>query len=105
MYGTIKEAADGCRIEVAAAMHFSKMAITFAKRGAYRMALDAADTSKVAAKGALEARDALRRLGHGFLTPRDWDAFDAVDEAVAASVKACKAAEEAAAKRKHRTEA
>ena len=104
MYGTIKEAADGCRIEVAAAHHFSKLAITFAKRGECQEALDAADTSKIAAKGALEARDALRKLGGGFLTPRDWDAFDAVDEAVAASVKACKAAEAAAAKRKHQLE-
>ena len=92
MYGTRKEAADGCRYEASAAKRFSEAALKKAAAGECKAAWELADTARTAARCAAQAHEALWALTNDELTDEEFAAFEAAEIAQADATKAERAA-------------
>ena len=92
LYDTRKEAAAACTYEAAAAKHYSKLALEFARNRKCRKAWDMADTATTAAKCAMQAHEALWELSGGELTEKEWAAFEAAEVAQVDARQAVRAA-------------
>ena len=79
MYQTRKEATEACKLESAAAKHYSKLANTNTAKGDYGKAWKMADIATVAAKCAMQAHEALWNLSGGKLTNEEFEAFEAAE--------------------------